>query len=436
MHKILLALLFFLCLYPCVACSVESPLEDYVNGPDHAYDWELQDRNRWGNGTTIFSLRMTSQRWRGQTWDHRLQILVPDGIDGSDWAVLFVRGDGQALEEIEVFSRLAKATSMPMVILSNVPNQPLFGGRREDEIIAYTFSQFRETGDPSWPLLLPMVKSASRGMDAVQEFFGEKFGYTPSRFVVSGASKRGWTSWLAGAVDSRVRGIVPMVYDNLNLPAQMENQLETWGQFSNRIDDYTELRLTEDIASKEGKRLVEIVDPYSYRDRLTQPKLIIVATNDRYWPLNSLNLYYEDLPGRNYIYYVPNQGHGINDVAGILKSFAGFLLAEKGLVPWPDFQWSFSKSSDGLELNLRLAPAKREVEFWGADSNDADFRDEEWRMLAEERGESVRYRYVREGSENLALFARVKYSYEETDYYFCTPVSKLVFETAGEDENG
>lgn len=36
------------------------------------------------------------------------------------------------------------------------------------------------------------------------------------KFLVSGASKRGWTAWLVGGVDDRVVAIAPIVMDMLN----------------------------------------------------------------------------------------------------------------------------------------------------------------------------------------------------------------------------
>ena len=42
--------------------------------------------------------------------------------------------------------------------VNKVPNQPLYDGRKEDALIAYTFDQFLKTGDREWPLLFPMTE--------------------------------------------------------------------------------------------------------------------------------------------------------------------------------------------------------------------------------------------------------------------------------------
>ena len=50
-----------------------------------------------------------------------------------------------------------------------------------------TFDQYLQTGEKDWPLLLPMVKSSVRAMDAMQSIVREKWGAPIESFTVSGA---------------------------------------------------------------------------------------------------------------------------------------------------------------------------------------------------------------------------------------------------------
>ena len=45
-------------------------------------------------------------------------------------------------------------------------------------------------------------------------------------FVITGASKRGWATWTTAAVDNRVKAIMPMVIDLLNIKPSFEHH---WG---------------------------------------------------------------------------------------------------------------------------------------------------------------------------------------------------------------
>ena len=121
-----------------------------------------------------------------------------------------------------------------------VPNQPLFftdspdKGRSEDDSIAYSRVKHCTTKDDTWLVRLAMVKSGVRAMwTAIQEFLATEAGgkIKVDHFVVAGGSKRGWTTWLVGAVDKRVVAIMPMVIDALNSEVITKHHFEAYGFF-------------------------------------------------------------------------------------------------------------------------------------------------------------------------------------------------------------
>src|SRR5690606_23833858 len=155
----------------------------------------------------------------------------------------------------------------------------------------------QEDGDYTWPLLFPMVKSAVRAMDAVQEFAKAKRKTAVNRFVVTGLSKRGWTTWLTSSQDARVEAFAPMVIDILNMPVNLVYQIETWKDYSPQIQDYVALGLVQDLESDRGKNLATMIDPYSYRQLLNKPKMLFMGTNDPYWVIDAVRHYIDDIPG-------------------------------------------------------------------------------------------------------------------------------------------
>src|SRR5688572_9186453 len=281
-------------------------LIEYVNRADESFGWREVSSGRAGQAEFVEYI-LTSQTWQDTPWKHQLFILRPSNMSAdARHGLLFVHGgrwkpeletqrrSTQLPREAPYFVRLAESIQAPVAVLRQVPFQPLFD-RREDALIAYTFDQYLRTGESDWPLLLPMVKSATRAMDAVQAITKERWGATLESFTVAGASKRGWTAWLTAAVDDRVMAVAPMVIDVLNMRAQMEHQRATWGELSEQISDYSSLDLPGRLQTERGNLLLSIVDPFSYREQLTVPKLILLSTNDRYWPLDALKFYWPQL---------------------------------------------------------------------------------------------------------------------------------------------
>lgn len=200
-----------------------------------------------------------------------------------------------------------------VALLKQTPNQPLYGDLTEDEIISYTIHKFKEDGDGIlWPLLFPYGKGCpAKAMDAVQEFSKKELHHDINRFVVSGASKRGWTTWLTGASDPRVVAIAPMVIDMLNMPVNLDYQLKMYKGYSIQIEDYVKLGIPQSVHSDKGNAATTMIDPYSYRKKLTMPKMLFMGTNDEYWTVDAIKNYIDSIPGQNHIHYVPNAGHDL-----------------------------------------------------------------------------------------------------------------------------
>jgi PhoPQ-activated pathogenicity-related protein len=300
-------------------------------------------------------------------------------IHGGRWKAEYEgeRKDVEPPNEALLFVRLAETIGAPVAIIRQVPFQPMFD-RREDALIAYTFEQYLSTGESDWPLLLPMTKSAVRAMDAVQAIVKERWNASINSFTVTGASKRGWTTWLTAAADKRVMAIAPMVIDVLNMQVQMDHQRATWGEFSDEIADYSTLNLPAQLKTPRGQSLMSIVDPYSYRRLLTQPKLILLSTNDRYWPLDALKNYWPGLPNPKHVLYVPNQGHGLSDPERVITGLSAIHRYAATGKTLPKTTWSFAAAKDALTIQLKPERATQRVLIWSARSATRDFRDSPW----------------------------------------------------------
>jgi PhoPQ-activated pathogenicity-related protein len=353
-------------------------LETYVNQPDASYGWE-QVEQKQAEPFTITHLKLVSQTWREHEWTHHLKVVRSTEGRKSHIAFLFITGDGEGTQQIEMLKLLAARAGAVVAVVTNVPNQPLYDGRTEDALIAYTLDQYLKTGDETWPLLFPMVKSAVRAMDAVQDFSRKHYGQRIDGFVVSGASKRGWTTWLTAAVDSRLRGIAPMVIDMLNIKAQTEWAQKVYGRQSEKIDDYVELGLIRKDDTEELKKLRGWVDPYSYRERYTMPKLLLLGTNDPYWTVDALRHYWDDLPAPKLIFQTPNAGHDLAGGEEAVQSLAAFFQMIADGRELPSMHWQFKDTRNGkAELAVSVDQHVRSIRLWTADSIDRDFRNDKW----------------------------------------------------------
>lgn len=372
-----------LCL-PLAAASKETALDRYVHAADPSYKYELV-KTLPGGGYKAFVIDLTSQTWTPPiapdrtVWRHWLTIVMPDQVDYATGFLYITGGSNKdpAPDKVDsLLTDIALTTHTVVAQLNMVPNQPLTfpDGRKpdlvEDEFIAYTWDKFLRTGNDIWPARLPMTKSAVRAMDTVTAFMKTQ-NTKVDTFMVAGASKRGWTTWTTAAVDKRVVAIAPMVIDLLNVEPSFEHHYRAYGFYSPAVKDYEDLGIMQWSGSPQYRKLMQIVEPYEYRDRLTMPKYIVNASGDQYFLPDSSQFYFAELKGEKYLRYVPNTDHSLrnSDVReGMIAFFDAFLKKQ----PRPKFTWSFE--NDG-SIRVTTVTKPSEVKLWQAVNPDhRDFR--------------------------------------------------------------
>lgn len=410
-----------------LAAAVAAParataLDDYIAVPDPSYSWSMADKSPLSGGVTLYQLDLASQTWQGILWQHRLLVAVPSGGPQRKAVLMYITGSEPDPQEQVFLGTLARQLSAPVAILYDIPNQPLYGDLREDALVAFTFAKFLETGDATWPLLSPMVKGTVRAMDAVSEFVARDLGWSADGFVVFGASKRGWTTWLAAAVDHRVRAIAPIAYDNLSLAEQMAHQERRFGAYSDMISDYTGRGLQAMLQTAQGRLLADMVDPYFYKDRYNLPKLIIRGSNDPYWPVDAMQLYIHSLPGDTWLHIDPNAGHGLANYERVLTTLGGFYLHAVGSLPlWP-VRTVFSEDQDSVTLTVKSATPSVAVNLWKAQDTTPDFREARWECQAAGPGSNRTITISRPPEGFTAVYGEIVYRVLGADVVLDTPV--------------
>lgn len=399
-----------------VVSSVQAtPLDDYVWASDDTFAWTDMGSDHVITGSigkksyTGYTLNMTSQRWLTDSdfsddsqaksiWWHQLVVIIPDDLRFTRNATLYVTGGNQGShqptstdEDIVLAAALAVNTGCITGTLFQVPNQhitfsadPQQESMSEDAIVAYTWEHFLDDPSrPEWINYFPMVKSALRAMDAMTEYVAQaqpQLNAQLDYYIVTGASKRGWTTWLTGAVGTtaptqalkeRVVAIIPVVLDAINFVAVEHHQYRSYGGWTFALEDYTSRNLTERWDDPNMLTLQEYVDPFFYRDRLTMPKMVVNAGMDEFQQPDDTHYWWADMPEPKHFMMIPNAEHslitGIFAAVPAMSAFAQALLYKD---PVPRFHWEISEQTGQITVTLDNMPNSvvHEATLWWANS--------------------------------------------------------------------
>ena len=385
----------------------QNTLDLYVHAPDEAYEYEVvKTESREGYKSFIVDLvsqsYLTKEEVDRTEWRHWLIIVKPDDIKHQTGMLIIDGGDNDVKVPSgpsDLIVEYAKATGSVVAELGMVPNQPLtfFGEdepRWEDALIAFTWDKYLKTGDERWPARMAMTKSSIAAMDTIQSVISdEDVTRRISKFVVVGASKRGWTTWTTAAVDDRVEAIVPIVIDLLNVEPSFEHHWRTYGFWAPAIQDYVDMETVEWWHTPELRALFNLVGPFSYKERYQMPKLLVNASGDEFFLPTSSQFYFDQLPGEKYLRYVPNTDHSLSG-SDALETVLAFYTSVLNDIPRPKFSWEFNEEGD---ITVSSETSVEEVKLWSAVNPKArDFRKEtigdNWQAISLDKLESGVYK--------------------------------------------
>ncbi|WP_095148493.1 PhoPQ-activated pathogenicity-related family protein [Pseudomonas sp. Irchel s3a18] len=262
-------------------------------------------------------------------WRHDVDIYIPDNaLQGRALLVAnngtLIAREGKEPSGPTDFTQamaleVAHQTRTIVISVSNIPNQHLTYAddgiaRHEDASVAHSWKLFLDDPHkrPFMSLRLPMVVSLVKAMDLAQQ---ELQPWQINQFIASGASKRGWTAWLATIADERINGVVPFVIDILGMDKVLEHTYQSYGKnWPLAFYDYHHEGITRQIKTENFARLQKIEDPLSYLNtpyaaRLSIPKYIVNASSDDFFLPDNTNYFYDSLPGPKALRVTPNASH-------------------------------------------------------------------------------------------------------------------------------
>lgn len=350
----------------------KSPLITYLEA-NSGHPTLLHQEKKYGGQILTFS----TGTWHGSTWINQVFLYDaspnsyrPGGL--SDAAILHITGDDPDITDINEAKRLSILSGLPVAIVFNEPNQPLFG-KSEDDLMAFSFSKQIQTGDWSWPVLFPMVRSAFKAMDGIQSITHNRL----HRFVVYGNSKRGWTTWLAAeAGDPRIIGIAPGSIDILNMPAQLKAQLSIWGHPSPMYQAYEESGLLGQANSQPVLSLMAGIDPYTNLNRISVPILSVRGSSDPFWLPDAVHYFKGRLPEQTWLLNLPNEPHDYKVRAPYLSDLAAFSRMAAARDSWPHIH---TKEVDG-KLKIWCSQTPISIKLYSASSSSGTFPAGAWNL--------------------------------------------------------
>jgi len=394
------------------------PLQRYVALPDDAFGFDVTGTAE-GDGHTRYDVELASQVWApagaaAMRWTHRLTIIRPERVLTTT-ALLAVDDGPHDNAAVARWTAAAAKLHAVVAVLHGLPGHPVAmpdGPKTGRGLIDAGLIQYVETGEPEWVPLLPMVKSLVRAMDAVESVARRTFDPPEAveAFAVAGGGLAAWPVWLAPAVDFRIVAIAPADFDALN----MGRFFEPGGPADHPLASVA----GTDSPAQRGA-LIDLVDPYARRYRLTLPKLILLPRPDPAGATTAAEAFFPGLLGPSHMAYGPETDGSMLDTAEGMDTLTAFAYAMLYNQPFPSIE--LERSLMG-RARVRTSATVRDAELWRADGTGG------WEATALERTAPDRFAVDEALLEGAVFFAAATFESPafEGPYRLTTPAAQSV----------
>ena len=336
------------------------------------------------NNTDIQELKVNiySSTWFGQDIYNTMTIYIPEDIPQENWgkaAVLLQGGTVQldpTLDFIRDFGQnTALSLKIPICLITSPINPSNYGYASETELAV----EFRKIMLLDNNLLREIAYPlAIKQMRAMTYMTTLDIAKNPINFITGGSSKRGLAQWIVASVDNRVIGFLSSAYaapDLLNYWELVENN---WGGES-PLGDAAESR--EWLLTPVGMTYQEYFDPYQFSDTIDVPFILMVGTNDNYYPLEAANSLLLKLDNPKALELVPNYPHGMGSIKHLQNwrtIIQASLIDRKFGEIINNYEINATTSKIIINTNITNSEEIKDIKCWFTINEDLDFRSANW----------------------------------------------------------
>jgi PhoPQ-activated pathogenicity-related protein len=110
-------------------------------------------------------------------------------------------------------------------------------------------------------------------------------------------------------------------------------------------------------------------------------EMLFLGTNDAFWTVDSLNLYWDELAGGKFVVYVPNADHDLaTDRRRVMGGLRALHRHAHGIEPLPAIRWTYAAGADVRPVTLEVdaGRAGARAVLWTAEAPTRDFRNAKW----------------------------------------------------------